>query len=154
MNGLLAVVLLATIIQGVLPRRRARRWHPVWRGGPLGVFSGLLAGAYGTGGPPLVAYIYSRTMPRHRHVVSIQVLLLVAGTIRVVTLLWHQSLTPWQWTLNGVGACFSLAGAIVGVSLLNRMPDRLLRRLVLLLLAGVMLYALHQSVSPPRLSGP
>jgi len=148
MYGLLAAVLLATILRAVMTRGQGRPWHPLWLGGPMGVFSGLLAGAYGSGGPPLVAYIYSRNMPHLQHVVSIQLLLGIAGVIRVGTLVWGQSLTGWQWCLNGIGALAALAGAAIGVALLGRIPEAWLKRLVLAMLAGIMIFAAYRSVWP------
>ena len=38
-----------------LPRRARIRW-PEWTGVPVGVVSGVLAGLFGTGGPPLILY--------------------------------------------------------------------------------------------------
>lgn len=141
MSGLLAVVLLATIVRPLISPRSVKPLHPTWLGGPMGMFAGLLAGAFGTGGPPLVAYMQSYHLPRHRHVVSIQVLVMIAGLIRAISLVWQNALTPWQWTLNGIGIIAVLPGIGLGLLLLGKISEKMLRRCVLIMLCIIMIHA-------------
>tara|TARA_B100001971_G_C18265328_1_gene591608 strand:+ start:480 stop:1208 length:729 start_codon:yes stop_codon:yes gene_type:complete len=131
MYAILALVLGVALLQSFFGRVGARPWHPLWLGIPAGLFSGLLAGAYGTGGPPVIAYVQSYQYERHRHVVCLQLLLAIAGTIRVVSLLVQDALTAEQWMLNALGSLVIPLGAWIGLSLLRRMPQVWLRRGIL-----------------------
>lgn len=51
----------------------------------IGLVSGFLGGAFNTGGPPLIAHLYSRSDPPDAIRATIQVLFLTIGTIRAVT---------------------------------------------------------------------
>lgn len=146
-NGLLAVVLLVTLLQSLLSNGKHRPWHPYWLGVPMGLFSGLLAGAFGTGGPPLVAYVQSHHYDRYRHVVSLQVLLGVAGLMRVASMLWQGSLTREQWAVNGITCLIVLPGLWGGLKLLKHLSQRWLRSLVLVMLGVMMLHAVWRSIS-------
>lgn len=140
-NGLLAVILLVTLLQSVLLRRQHCPWHRLWLGLPMGMLSGVLAGAYGSGGPPLVAFVHSQHYDRFRHVVSIQVLLGIAGLIRVICLIHTNILTAQQWTLNALGVFVVLPGIWLGLKLLKYLPQSVLRAMVLLLLGLIMIHA-------------
>jgi uncharacterized membrane protein YfcA len=146
MNGLLAAVLLATLLQPLLSKGKHHPWHACWLGVPLGLFSGLLAGAFGTGGPPLVAYVQSHDYDRYRHVVSLQVLLGVAGLMRVASMLWQGSLTREQWAVNGMTCLIVLPGLWIGLKLLKHLPQKWLRTLVLVMLGVMMMHAAWRAV--------
>lgn len=51
----------------------------------IGLVSGILGGAFNTGGPPLIAHLYSRSDPPDAIRATIQVLFLTIGTIRALT---------------------------------------------------------------------
>lgn len=146
-NGMLAAVLLATVIQPILLRQSHRPWHRTWLGVPMGMLSGILCGAYGTGGPPLVAYVHSHKMDRYRHVASLQVLLGMAGLMRLVSLIWQQSMTAQQWIGNAVGAIVVLPGIWVGLRLLGHLPEKWIRRIIVMMLCLLMLHALWRAMS-------
>ncbi|MDA3875325.1 MAG: sulfite exporter TauE/SafE family protein [Kiritimatiellae bacterium] len=149
MNGILAVVLAAAIVQPYLGRPGVvRPWHTFWLGVPMGIFSGLLAGAYGTGGPPAVAYVQSYRYERHRHVVCIQLLLAIAGTIRVISLIAQNALTTEQWLINGLGMLVVPFGVWLGLYLLRRLPGAWLRRVILGMLVLTMIQCAVKSVRP------
>jgi len=154
MNGVLAVVLAVAIVQPYLGRPgEARPWHSFWVGVPMGVFSGLLAGAYGTGGPPAVAYVQSHRYERHRHVVCIQLLLVVAAVIRVGSLIAQDALTSEQWVINGIGALVVPPGVWGGLHLLRRLPRAWLRRAILGMLVLTMIHCAVRSVRPSLKAG-
>ena len=133
----LAVVLLAAVVQPMVGQRwqaADRPWHPWWLGGPCGALSGVLTGALGTGGPPLVAYVSSQRFERHRHVAAIQLLLGCGGLIRVIALQGGGLYTPQRWLLSGVGLVGIVAGGSIGLILLKHIHETTLRCVVLALL--------------------
>lgn len=142
LNGLLAVVLLITVIQSTCQRTSHRPWHPTGLGIPTGMLAGLLAGAYGTGGPPLVAYVQSHRYKKHQHVVSLQLLLGIAGLIRVIAMLCQNTLTHWQWTLNGMSALVVIPGTYLGIACLKHIPEKWLRHMVLIMLVLILIRTL------------
>lgn len=146
MNGILAVVLAAAILQSFHHRHGARPWHALWVGLPMGLLAGLLTGAFGTGGPPSVAFVQSRQYERHRHVASIQLLLAISGSIRVLSFVFQNALTPAQWQMNAFGMAAVLPGVWVGLHVLNRLPEKWLRRAILGVLFLTMLHCALQSV--------
>lgn len=140
MNGILAAVLAAAILQSLCGRAGSRPWHALWLGVPMGLLSGLLAGAYGTGGPPFAAFVQSHRYGKHRHVASIQLLLAITGSIRVLSLVLQNALTPAQWRMNALGVFAVLPGVWAGLYLLRRLPEVWLRRAVLGLLVVSMMH--------------
>ncbi|WFB36837.1 sulfite exporter TauE/SafE family protein [Kiritimatiellota bacterium B12222] len=149
MNAFLATVLAVAILQSCRGTSGKRKpWHAMWLGIPMGIFSGLLSGAYGTGGPPAVAYVQSYSYERHRHVVSIQVLLAVAGTIRAISLLSQGALSSEQWLINGLGMLVVPLGVWIGLHLLRRLPGVWLRRAILTMLVMTMCHCLRKSITP------
>lgn len=145
MYGILAAVLGAGILRTIYGRGKGRPWHPVWLGIPVGVLSGFLAGAYGTGGPPVIAYIQSYRYELHRHVACLQLLLAIAGTIRVVSLLAKNALTLEQWAINALGALVVPVGAWIGLYLLRRLSHDWLRRGILVMLVLIMVNCVMQA---------
>ena len=135
----LSGVLVLSAVYGLVPKLASRPWHPLFLGLPLGVFSGALSGAFGTGGPPLVAFLASRNLPRLRYSASLQVALGTSGVIRVAELVRRGLLSRELALQSGLGVAFTLAGAWVGLRVLHGMSDRVTRRIVsaLLLLLGL-----------------
>ncbi len=140
MNGILALILLMTLLQAMLGSRITQRpWHHIWLGTPMGAFAGLLSGSYGVGGPPLVAYVRSRQYDRYQYVVSVQVLLAMSAVFRVIALLWQQTLTTEQWVINGMAAAVAIPAIFIGMKLLKHLPTLWLNRVVLSMLAIVLI---------------
>lgn len=136
---MLGIIILATVVQqnvGVLARYR---WHPLTLGFPSGLLSGMLAGAFGTGGPPLVAYVVSQQYERLRMVATLQLLLLVGALVRVEELLRQQLLATNMILPAAISVAACLLGSFVGLRVLHRLPERLFRRLasLFLLLLGM-----------------
>ena len=132
-------VLVASAVYGLVPKLAVKPWHPLFLGLPLGVLSGALSGAFGTGGPPLVAFLASRNLPRLRYSASLQVALGASGVIRIAELLRRGLLTKELALQSASGVVFTLAGAWVGLRVLHGMSDRVARRTVsaLLLILGL-----------------
>ncbi|MDX1648839.1 MAG: sulfite exporter TauE/SafE family protein [Myxococcota bacterium] len=90
----------------------------------LGLLGGLLAGAFNTGGPPLVAHLYRRPDPPDAVKATIQVLFLSMSTLRA-------PMAAAQGLLSGamlrdalLAAVFVVAGILLGIRLAQRLhPD-------------------------------
>ena len=139
LKRILGVILLLTVVQGFIPALRRKPWHPVWMGGPCGLFSGALSGAFATGGPPAVAYVQSQQFDRFRYAASVQVPLAIAAAVRLLCL-GATGMFTWELLAFSVmGVVCAIAGAWLGLHFLKRLPDKVIRKLVLvmLLLMGI-----------------
>lgn len=134
----LGVLLVFTAVYNLVPRLAAQPWHAFWTGVPCGVLSGILAGAFGTGGPPAVAYVATQGFSRQRYVATLQLLFAMGGVVRVSSLVATGLLTPALAGVSALGAFFAVIGARLGVRVLTRLSDKAFRSLVavLLLLLG------------------
>jgi uncharacterized protein len=126
----LGVVLILVVIQRLVPYLAKKRWHPFYIGIPCGLFSGALSGAFGTGGPPAVAYTASQDLERHRYVVSIQAILGVGAISRIISLGIGGALTEKVIIDSIAGGVFAIIGAAIGVSILKRLSKELLKKLI------------------------
>jgi uncharacterized membrane protein YfcA len=136
---ILGIVLLVSVVQQALPERSQQPWHPIKLGVPCGLLSGFLAGSFGAGGPPLVAFVATQGFDRFRMVVTLQLLLLIGALVRTEEL-WRQGLLESRYLLpivTGIVCC--LLGSAVGLRVLHRLPERLFRKLTagFLLLLGI-----------------
>ena len=135
---LVGVVLVVAAVRGFLHRKDSKPWHPYWVGAPMGVLSGLLSGAFGTGGPPVVAYVASQGYNRFRYAATIQLILMVNCIVRMAELTRQGLFTQKLVLLSAVGAGCVIVGALIGLRILKWFSDERLRRVVsvmLLLLA-------------------
>ncbi len=82
----LAAVMMATSLHRIWLRRRtgAHVWHPVKAGVPCGLLAGVLGGAFGAGGPPVVSYLINRPVDRFRYVASVQVVAGLCSSLRLI----------------------------------------------------------------------
>ncbi|MEA3365930.1 MAG: sulfite exporter TauE/SafE family protein, partial [Candidatus Hydrogenedentes bacterium] len=137
-KAVVGVVLVVAAVRGFLHHKDSKPWHPYWVGAPMGVLSGLLSGAFGTGGPPVVAYVASQGYNRFRYAATIQLIFLMSGTVRMAELMRQGLLTRKLALLSAVGAGCVVLGALIGLRILQWFSDERLRRVVsamLLLLA-------------------
>ncbi len=126
----LSLLLAGAVVQQAVPRLAGRRWHPLWLGVPCGIFSGLLSGAFNTGGPPVVAYVTSQRFDRFRHVGVLALVFCLFNVARIINLSAFGLLT-WRLVLLGLAAVPAiLLGMLIGMRLLTRMSDRILRIIV------------------------
>jgi len=98
---ILGIVLICFAVNGLV-RPRFPRVHFFWAV-PLGFLSGFLSGAFISGGPPMVLYLYSREQDPRRAVVSLQTIFLMAMATRIlVTESIGPGLSPeiWLWFLG------------------------------------------------------
>ncbi len=137
LNGILAAILIIAGSQAFLgsgSESEPRRWHPLYAGIPCGLFSGGLAGAYGTGGPPLVAYVLSQGFGRRRYAASVQILLAIGGSIRFAEMTRRGLIFEPGIPLLLATAVGAVGGAFLGLCILHRLPDQIFRRIVALFL--------------------
>lgn len=127
---LLGVLLVFSVAQRLIPAVAGRPWHPLWCGAPLGLLSGLLSGAFGTGGPPAVAYVASQQFPRERYAATLQVIFAISGVIRLLALSRTDLLTAAAVANGLLGALVAVGGALLGMRLLRRLSRRALEQVI------------------------
>jgi uncharacterized membrane protein YfcA len=139
LKQVLGGLLLLSCLQRAIPHLSGHRWDPVAIGVPCGLFSGALAGAFGTGGPPAVAYVASQNFDKFRWVATMQAVFGITALIRLFTLGAGGMLSMRLVGLSACGALGAVLGARWGLLLLKRIsPPRLKWAVtILLLLLGV-----------------
>jgi uncharacterized membrane protein YfcA len=68
----------------LVPHTASVQW-PSWLGGPVGVISGLLAGLFGTGGPPLILYYQLAGVDKTRFRGHLMAIFMVVSFVRLPT---------------------------------------------------------------------
>lgn len=145
--ALLAAVLVASVVHGAWPKRTHRPGHPLWMGIPMGGLAGVLAGVFGSGGPPLVAYIASQRFQKYRYLASLQAVLAVANTVRLVALVQRGTLQPRHLLPSGIGVVAAISGVAIGLIVLRRFSPGGLRIAVWLLLTAIAVRCVLQAVA-------
>jgi len=128
------VLMIATAVYGAMPGWSGKRWHPVWLGVPCGLLSGLMSGAYASGGPPVVAFLSTQRYDRLRFVASLQVTFVLLCLFRVGHLCRRGAMTGTVLFYSACACLVMIGGSFLGTLLLKRMSDRIMRRAVLLVL--------------------
>ena len=82
---LLAGFLIAVGIAFLLVPNQARVHWPRWCGAPVGVVSGVLAGLFGTGAPPLILYYQLAGIAKSRFRGQLMAIFLLISFVRVPT---------------------------------------------------------------------
>jgi len=101
-----------------------------------GVAGGLLAGAYGTPGPPIVLYVYNTPWPRNVAKAACALFFVVVMAIRIPAYAMENLLTP-QLALWSLALCpLSFIGIRLGHALSLRMNARKFKLAVYLVLAA------------------
>ncbi|MBI2497749.1 MAG: sulfite exporter TauE/SafE family protein [Opitutae bacterium] len=129
----LAGVMLLSAAQGLRAARTGTPtfWHPVIAGIPCGLAGGLLTGAFGMGGPPVVSFLLNRPLNRFQFIASIQALFALASGVRVTQFVLMGRLDRGDLPVIVPAVAAAAAGVFVGVHLLHRMSEQLGRRIVL-----------------------
>jgi uncharacterized protein len=130
----LGVILLLTVGYGIIPRLANKPWHPLLAGLPCGLFSGAMSGAFATGGPPAVAFITSQRFDRLRYSATLQLVLGTCAIIRILCLGLGGMFTSSTLVLSLSSILCAVTGAWIGVHVLKKLSDRIIRRSVLVLL--------------------
>jgi len=140
-RAIMGLVLLASAVQRLLPGAEERSWPRVLAV-PLGLFAGALNGAFGTGGPPLIAYLSARRLDHLTYVATLQFLFVIGVIVRLEELI-RQGLMTEKMVLGGsLGAVGALIGAFAGVAAMNRINEKAMAKLVTAALLALGLYYL------------
>lgn len=130
---LLGVILVAYGLYALLTPRLPALAGNAWAYG-FGFLSGLLAGAYNVGGPPLVIYAACREWQAEKFRSNLQGLFFLTNLVVVLGHVWNGTLN--QTVLHYVPvALLALLGGIGAGLLLDRfIPEKIFYKLVLILL--------------------
>lgn len=131
-TGILAVLLIVSSVRDYIPRLQGRAWHSLYVGLPCGIFSGALSGGFGTGGPPLVAFLTTQKeeFDRFRFSATLQFLFAVSAVVRVVELGRRGVFTKDILIQGAVGTALAMIGALIGLKGLRHIPNDALRKVV------------------------
>lgn len=84
---ILAMALIAFSLNGLIRREPPKpRPLPAWTALPVGLLSGFLGGAFVSGGPPIIIYLYSRTTDPREMKPTIQATFLSLSSFRLLTI--------------------------------------------------------------------
>lgn len=133
---LLGALLIGFALNETLLSNR-RFQMPSWLGFPIGISSGVLGGAFNMGGPPCVAYLYSRPWPKEEIVALLQVVFLISASLRLVLFKAHGIVPPTTAELMLWSALPVMAAVFFGCRLFRVVEQETLRLGVFLFL-GVM----------------
>ena len=128
--GLMLVVAWVLEARGLYPRKlHGRRW-----GLGAGVLSGVIGGAVGTPGPPVVLYTATQSWSARAVKANLQAFFVVNQAAILAGYWWAGLLTPEVRALTVAFALPAVAGAVAGALLFERVDQRRFRRHVFLLL--------------------
>lgn len=135
--GLVLLLIVALEWLGLYPERlRGRGW-----GFGAGVAAGLLGGAIGTPGPPVILYAAAQDWSPRTVKANIQAFLIVNQAVILIGYWWAGLLDREIWRLTWLFAVPAVTGLIAGMLLFNRLDRERFRRVVfaVLLLSGLVL---------------
>ncbi|GAA6153353.1 sulfite exporter TauE/SafE family protein [Pseudoteredinibacter isoporae] len=143
-NLFLGLLILWALQQQFYPAQADKRPSNTLVGIPMGIVSGLFAGAYNTGGPPLVVYVQSQGLERLEKVASLQLLLLVGSLVRVEEM-WRQDvLIPGLLWPIVICCVATIIGSAIGLRLLDRISDVWFKRIMGVFLLLLAIYYMGQ----------
>jgi uncharacterized membrane protein YfcA len=122
------------------PEHRGVKW-PWWSGPPTGLFSGILTGLFGTGGPPLILYYQLSGVAKTAFRGNLMAIFLLMTIIRLPTYAVGGLITqPRLWSSLAVLPAI-LLGAWVGNQIHLQISEGTFRRLVsiMLVILGVVI---------------
>ena len=106
-------------------------------GGGVGVITGALAGAFNTGGPPIIAYVYSRPWTKEQRTSTMQAVFCFSLTYRLIVMYFSGLYTP-QLLMHSLYAMPAVVvGMVAGYALFRRIPTRALEFFVAVFLVLV-----------------
>jgi uncharacterized membrane protein YfcA len=140
--GLLQVIMGALLVAGaaqrLIPQMSGNPW-PLLVAPPCGLLSGALNGAFGTGGPPLIAFLSTQRYDHLGYMATLQCLFAIGSVIRLEELLRQGVLTAPLAARSAVGVLAAVLGALVGSRFLKSINEEVMTRIVTacLLVLGV-----------------
>ncbi|MCS7071537.1 MAG: sulfite exporter TauE/SafE family protein [Anaerolinea sp.] len=131
---LLVVYSLYSLVAPQIPAIRGQGWGFIF-----GLISGLLHGAYNTGGPPYVIYGVGQRWPLAQFKSNLQALLMVNSSSVVIAHLLAGHITASVLNNYAIAVPVIIMGALTGFFLDRYINEELFRRIVLivLLLIGI-----------------
>ena len=135
--GLMLVVAFVLEVRGLYPAGlRGRRW-----GFGAGVLAGVLGGAVGTPGPPVVLYAATQGWGARAIKANLQAFFVVNQGAILLGYWWAGLLTREVWNLTLGFALPAIAGAALGAVLFERVDPRRFRQIVfaMILVSGLVL---------------
>ena len=135
--GLVLLLIVALEWLGLYPQRlRGRGW-----GFGAGLAAGVLGGAIGTPGPPVILYAAGQDWSPRTVKANIQAFLIVNQAVILVGYWWAGLLDREVWRLTWLFAAPAVVGLVGGVLLFNRLDAVRFRRVVfaVLFLSGLVL---------------
>ncbi len=141
LDGALLVRLLgATIVAIALWNLASPRLHPTesrLRAAAMGLLAGLLGGAFNTGGPPLVAYLYARHEAILALKATVQATFFVLGLTRLPLAIGQGLIDAAVWRDALVAAPLVVLASLTGVALAGRVASERFRNAAWIALAGL-----------------
>ena len=131
-----------------LPEGTRVRW-PAWTAPPVGMISGVLAGLFGAGGPPLIVYYHLTGLSKLAFRGTLMALFLAMTVIRVPSYLTGGLVTPERMWSGALLLPVAAAGAWMGHRIQIKIPEATFRRLVSGLLAVIGLLLLLRQLDRP-----
>jgi len=134
--GLVLVTVVALERYGTLPRLSGHGWAL-----GAGFVAGVVGGAVGTPGPPVVVYATTQQWSPRTLKANLMTFFAVNQGLILLGYWWAGLLTPPVLTAAGVFAAPALAGLVAGMALFGRLDAVAFRRIVfaLLLVSGLLL---------------
>jgi hypothetical protein len=123
----LGLLLLFSAAYALHPKLGNRRWHRAYAGLPLGIFSGLLGGAFNTGGPPAIAYLTTQKLKHVEYVASLQLLFCLAAIVRLISLSSLGMMSGDIAWVSSTGVVAAVVGCMVGMFILHSLPEKWMR---------------------------
>ncbi len=133
----LGILLLVSAVQRLVPHLARHRWPPLSLGIPSGLLAGALAGAFGTGGPPAIAFVASQNFDRLRWAATMQAFFGLSAVTRLITLTTGGVFDQRLLLLSLTGAAGAVAGGFFGLAMLRRMSPATSKSLIAILLLAL-----------------
>ncbi|MBC6475253.1 MAG: TSUP family transporter [Hormoscilla sp. GM102CHS1] len=119
--GAILIILEINGVKSSKQKKMAKYWAS-----PIGILSGFLTGAFLTGGPPIIIYLYSRTDEPQKMKATIQLIFLLMLIMRSASMFVNQAIVDYAniiW-LNAWSLPFVIPIVIISHRLsLNNSPQ-------------------------------
>ncbi|MCE5218205.1 sulfite exporter TauE/SafE family protein [bacterium] len=100
----------------------------------VGAASGALGGAFNTGGPPVIAWVYSRPWTKEQRTATVQAVFFLSSFARILTMASAGLYTRDLVMAGLIGVPVGILGALAGYAIFKRVPRRALEIITALFL--------------------